>query len=126
MINVRHGLSIGIERTGSHFFLSLKVRGKLTHEDYKIITPMIDSALSGVTEPKVNALIDGSELEGWELRAAWDDFKIGLKHGREFKKIAIFGNKKWQEILSKVGSWFVSGEVQYFDNADHALSWLNE
>ncbi len=126
MINVRHGLSVGIERADNHFFMSLKASGKLTHEDYEIITPMIDSALNSVTEPKINALVDGTELEGWELRAAWDDFKIGLKHGNEFEKIAIFGNKKWQEVLSKIGSWFISGEVKYFDNAEDALFWLNE
>ena len=121
----RHGLSIGIERSGSDFFLSLKAVGKLTHKDYEIITPMIDSALNVIKEPQVKALIDGTELEGWELRAAWDDFKIGLKHGNEFVKIAIYGNKHWQEIAAKVGAWFVSGEVKYFENEEDALTWLN-
>ena len=121
----RHGLSIGIERSGSNIFLSLKAIGKLTHEDYETITPMIDSALNAVTEPQVKVLIDGTEMEGWELRAAWDDFKIGLKHGNEFVKIAIYGNKHWQEIAAKVGAWFVSGEVKYFENEEDALAWLN-
>ena len=86
---------------------------------------MIDSALNAVREPQVKALIDGTELEGWELRAAWDDFKIGLKHGNEFVKIAIYGNKNWQQIAAKVGAWFVSGEVKYFENEEDALAWLN-
>jgi hypothetical protein len=123
---VRHGLSIGIERTGRDFFLTLRATGKLTHEDYETITPMIDSALGAVKEPKVRALIDGTEMEGWELRAAWDDFKLGLKHGNEFEKIAIYGNKNWQEIAAKIGSWFVTGEVRYFDSEAQALSWLDE
>jgi hypothetical protein len=80
----RHGLSIGVERTGEVLFLSLKAQGKLTHEDYEIITPIIDSALAEVKEQQVKVLFDGTELEGWEARAAWDDFKIGLKHGNEF------------------------------------------
>jgi hypothetical protein len=122
----RHGLSIGIERVGNEFFLSLKAIGKLTHEDYKTITPMIDSALEGVKDPKVKAFFDGTELEGWELRAAWDDFKLGLKHGGEFDKIAILGNKKWQEYTSKIGSWFVSGEVKYFEDESEALAWLQK
>ncbi len=121
----RHGLSIGIERIEDNFFLSLKAVGKLTHEDYKIITPMIDSALEGIKDPKINAIIDGTELEGWELRAAWDDFRLGLKHGSEFEKIAILGNKKWQENTAKIGSWFISGEVQYFESQTDALDWLN-
>ncbi|MFV2058857.1 MAG: STAS/SEC14 domain-containing protein [Thiohalomonadales bacterium] len=122
----RHGLSIGIERFGSEFFLSLKATGKLTHEDYETITPMIDSALGAVKEPQVKVLIDGTEMEGWELRAAWDDFRLGLKHGNEFTKIAIFGNKNWQEITAKIGSWFISGEVKYFDSKNEALAWLNK
>lgn len=126
MSSIKHGLSIGIERIENDFFLSLKAVGRLTHEDYKIITPMIDSALAQVKAPKVDVLIDGTELEGWELRAAWDDFKLGLKHNNEFRKIAIYGNKNWQEITAKVGSWFISGEIKYFDNLHEALSWVKE
>ena len=123
---MRHGLSIGIERIGNDFFLSLKAVGKLTHADYEIINPMIDSALVGIKSPRIKVLVDGSELEGWELRAAWDDFKLGLKHGGEFDKIAIFGNKKWQEYSAKIGSWFISGEVKYFEDLNEALSWIKE
>ncbi|MBT6900684.1 MAG: STAS/SEC14 domain-containing protein [Nitrospina sp.] len=122
----RHGLSVGIERLESEFFLSLKAIGKLTHADYETITPMIDAALSEVKEPQVKVLLDATELEGWELRAAWDDFKLSLKHGNEFIKIAIYGNKSWQETIAKIGSWFISGEVKYFEREEDALIWLNE
>jgi hypothetical protein len=72
MSNIRHGLSIGIETVHSNIFLFLKATGKLTHEDYQTMTPMLDAALKSVQDPKVNVLIDGTELEGWEARAeAW-------------------------------------------------------
>ncbi|MDF3130085.1 STAS/SEC14 domain-containing protein [Kiritimatiellaeota bacterium B1221] len=122
----RHGVSIGIERAGQEFFLSLKAQGKLTHQDYLKITPLIDSALAEVKDPKVKVLIDGTELEGWEARAAWDDLKLGVKHGIEFEKIAIYGNKKWQEVAAKIGSWFMSGEVKFFEDEEVAVSWLYE
>jgi len=125
MSSKRHGLSIGIERSGSEFFLALKAVGKLTHEDYDVTTPMIDSALGAVTEPRVKVLIDATETEGWELRAAWDDFRLGLKHNNDFEKIAIYGSKRWQEIAVRMGAWFVSGEVKYFDGEEDALAWLN-
>ena len=126
MVYKKHGLSIGLERVDNEFFLSLKAVGKLTHADYDIINPMIESALSEVKEPKVNVLIDGTELEGWELRAAWDDLKLGLKHNNEFDKIALYGNKNWQEMAAKIGSWFVSGEMKYFENFADAMKWLKE
>lgn len=122
----KHGLSIGIESINSEFYLTLSASGKLTHDDYKIITPMIDSALAEVKQPRIKALIDATELEGWEARAAWDDFKLGLKHGNEFEKIAIYGNKRWQDMAAKIGSWFISGKMEYFEDEDAAIKWLNE
>lgn len=125
MDNSRHGLSIGIERSGNAFLVALKIQGKLTHEDYKIINPLLDAALAEVKEPKINVFLDATELEGWEARAAWDDLKLGLKHGSEFEKIAIVGNKAWLKAFAKLGNWFISGEIVYFDSEQQALSWLN-
>lgn len=102
----------------------MKAIGKLTHEDYQVITPMIDSALEGVDSPQVNVFLDASELDGWELRAAWDDYKFGMKHKKDFSKIAIVGNKKWLEITAKIGSWFMSGEIKFFESSDDAMQWL--
>lgn len=86
----RHGIAIGIDRINSEFFLTLKPTGKLTHNDYQTITPLINSALGSVKDPHVKMLIDGTEMEGWELRAAWDDFRLILKHGSSFVKVAIW------------------------------------
>ncbi len=126
MSSTRHGFTVGIERIGNEFFLSFKAMGKLRHEDYEMITPMIESALVGVKHPKIKALFDATELEGWEVRAAWDDLKLGLKHGSEFEKIAMYGNKNWQALATKIGSWFISGEAKYFENYDTAVAWLQE
>lgn len=122
----RHGLSIGIESINNEFYLTLKASGKLTHEDYETISPMIDSALAEIEHPEIKALIDATELQGWEARAAWDDFKLGLKHGNEFVKIAIYGNKRWQDMAAKIGSWFISGEMKYFEDEEAAIEWLNK
>ena len=120
----RHGLSMGIERVDEHVFLTMKAVGKLTHQDYEMINPMIDSSLASVKDPKVKVFLDASELDGWGLRAAWDDLKLGLKHGNEFDKIAIYGNKKWQELAAKVGSWFITGDIRYFEDSAEAIAWL--
>ncbi|PMG43298.1 STAS/SEC14 domain-containing protein [Shewanella sp. 10N.286.52.B9] len=121
-----HGLSIGIERVNDDVYLSLKATGTLTHNDYLVITPLLDAALAEVKHPKVNVFIDGTELDGWELRAAWDDLKLGLQHNNEFKKVAIWGNKNWQNYSTKVAAWFMSGEVQFFEEKAKALAWLEK
>jgi len=120
----RHGISIGIERIDKEFYMTFSIIGKLTHEDYEVVIPMIDSALEGVKEPKIKMLVDVTQLEGWELRAAWDDFKIGLKHGNQFERIAMLGNKPWQEWAVKVAGWFTSAKVEYFEDEADAITWL--
>ena len=121
----KHGLSIGIERVNDAFLMTMSIVGKLRHEDYEVIVPMLESAIEGVKDPKVKVLVDMREFDGWELRAAWDDLKLGLKHGNDFSKIAIIGNKKWEEYMAKVGSWFIAGEMKYFESEGDACEWLN-
>ncbi len=124
MATTRHGISIGIERINDHLYMTFKAFGILTHDDYEVMVPMIESALKGIDEPAIDALIDLSEMEGWQARAAWDDFKLGMKHRRDFKRIAVIGNNKWEELFSRVGGWFISGELQYFEDEREACEWL--
>lgn len=118
------GISIGIERVNSDILIQLTAVGTLTHEDYQSIVPILESAIAGVKQEDVKVLLDATEFDGWELRAAWDDFKIGLKHGREFGKIAIVGHKDWQKKISKLADWFISGEIEFFENKAAAMQWL--
>ncbi|MCL7743559.1 STAS/SEC14 domain-containing protein [Guyparkeria hydrothermalis] len=126
MTGKRHGLSIGVERHGAYSLLVLRAVGHLTHADYEQIAPVIEGALSGVKEPRLRALVEATEFEGWEPRALWDDFRLGLRHGAVFDRIAIWGDKRWQEVAAKIGSWFISGEARFFESRDEALRWLAE
>lgn len=124
MLINEHGVSVGIHRVNDAFFMRVAVQGKLTHEDYKVIIPLLDNAVAGVDGAHIKLLVECRDFEGWELRAAWDDFKLGLKHGREFKKIAIVGDKPWEKAIARVGSWFIGGEMKFFEDRRQAIQWL--
>ncbi len=121
-----HGVSIGISRVGEAFFLKLKIHGKLTHEDYAMMIPMIENALVGVKEPEIRVLVDARDFEGWELQAAWDDLKFGLRHNKEFSKLAFVGDKSWEKYSIKISNWFMSGDMRYFEDIEDAITWLNQ
>ena len=118
------GFTIGIERVNSDIFISFKAVGTLTHDDYLSISPLIAGALEQVTDAQVDVLFDATEFEGWEVRAAWDDLKLVLSHNNEFKNVAICGNKRWLQVAAKIGGWFMSGDIKYFDDIQDALEWL--
>jgi len=125
MSDYHHGFSVSIERTGDErVLLSMHARGKLEHQDYEMLVPMLESAIAGMEHPRVDVLFDMRDLEGWEIRAAWDDLKLGLKHGRQFNKVAMIGNRAWQEAAAKIGSWFIGGEARVFEDRAEALAWL--
>ncbi|MGF1683198.1 STAS/SEC14 domain-containing protein [Photobacterium minamisatsumaniensis] len=121
-----HGIYAEIDTVDDKVFMEFKAVGTLTHQDYEKITPLIDKALDGIDNPIVDVYIDGTDFEGWQLQAAWDDLKLGLKHGKKFHKVAIYGNQDWQEVMSKVGGWFVTGEVKFFEEPLDAIAWLRE
>lgn len=124
MVVREHGISLGIHRIENQFFLRLVVQGKLTHDDYTLMTPMLDQALAGIADPDIKMLVECRQFEGWELRAAWDDFRLGLKHGSKFGRIAIVGDKPWEKAVARIGSWFIEGEMQFFEDSRQALRWL--
>ncbi len=119
-----HGLTFGITRYDGDFYMNIRIKGKLTHEDYQLMVPMLEQAIKDVKNPHIKVLVDMRKFKGWELRAAWDDMKLGIKHNQEFSKIALLGNKNWEKLAAKVTNWFSCGEVEYFENKAKALSWL--
>ena len=119
-----HGLYFGIIRFANNFYMNIKITGKLTHADYEIMVPMLETAIKDVKDPKINTIVDMRNFEGWELRAAWDDLKLGVKHNRKFARIALVGNKNWEKVAAKVSNWFISGESRYFEDIEEALVWL--
>jgi hypothetical protein len=121
----KHGFTIGLIRLDDENIVSMSAMGTLHDEDYKTMVPIIESLFKGIDSAKVKILFDASKLEGWDLKAAWDDFKFGLDHSSDFSKIAFLGDKKWEQIAAKIGNWFIPGEVKYFENEHAALQWLS-
>lgn len=124
MSHTIHGVSVGIERHHQQMMVVMKASGTLTHEDYQSITPMLIGALRAIVQPKVKILVDITDFEGWELRAAWDDFRLGMKMGSNIDKIAIYGHKSWQDMAAKIGAWFIKGEMRAFEKYEDAIEWL--
>jgi len=122
---VKHGISIGLNRVDEFFFIKMTIVGKLTHNDYELVTPLLENALKSVNKPYISLLVDARAFDGWSLESAWDDLKLGLKHNSEFEKIAFVGNKSWQEYSIKISNLFALGSMEYFENIDDALAWLS-
>ena len=123
-MQITENMAIDIVPNGAVLDVTLKATGKLTHADYAVMVPMMQQAIQSIPNIKVNMLLDATEFEGWELEAAWDDFKFGMEYKDTFLKIAIVGTESWQEYMAKMGDWFMHGEVKFFYDLIQAQNWI--
>ena len=106
--------------------LGFKMSGKLHDEDYKTFVPVIDAAVA--KEGKVRLLAQFHDFHGWDLHALWDDVKFATTHCTKIDRIALVGDRKWEEWMAKVCKPFTLAKIRYFDAADvgAAWAWLGE
>ncbi len=105
---------------------AFKVSGKLTDADYQAFIPRVEEILQ--QETPISLLITLEDFEGWEAKAAWDDFKFGVKHQQDFARIAVLGENAMEHWMTMIGNAFVDTEVRYFDESQsqQALQWLGQ
>jgi hypothetical protein len=111
---------------GTGNVLGFKLSGKLHDEDYKAFVPAIDSVIA--KHGKARLLAQFHDFQGWDMHALWDDIKFSTTHCTQIERIALVGEKKWEEWMAKVCKPFTMAKIQYFDASeiDKAWTWVNE
>ena len=104
--------------------LAFRVSGKLHDDDYKHFVPIIDAAIAA--HGKVRLLAQFHDFHGWDMHALWDDTKFATSHCSDVERIAMVGDKKWEEWMAKVCAPFTHAKLHYFDvsASEAAWSWL--
>ena len=106
--------------------LRVDVSGKLTQADYNELIPSWERMIA--RHGSMRLLFVMEDFHGWQPDAAWDDFRFDREHGHQIERVAMVGEKKWQEWISKLGALFTGTEVKYFDRTqlDAAEKWIRE
>ncbi len=109
-------------KTGNQKIVGFKLSGKLHDADYKLFVPALETAIAAAGKIRMFAQFD--DFHGWDLHAAWDDMKFGAKHFSDFERIAMVGDKKWEEWMAKVCKPFSKASVKYFDVSEAGAAWV--
>ena len=117
---------IELLKSDSPEVVAFRLSGKLHDEDYKTFVPLVDAAIA--KEGKARILAQFHDFHGLDMHALWDDIKFATTHCTTIERIALVGEKKWEEWMAKVCKPFTMAKVQYFDASqiDKAWAWLNE
>lgn len=94
--------------------LGITATGKVTHEDYR--TTLIPKAEAMLANGPIKMLyVIGKDCTGFELEALWDDGGFGMKHWRDFGRIAVVTEHAWLRSVISMFTPFIRGEVRLFD-----------
>jgi SpoIIAA-like len=101
--------------------LGFKISGKLHDEDYKRFVPLVDEGIA--KDGKVRVLAQFEDFHGWDAHALWDDIKFSTTHCTKIERIALVGEKKWEEWMAKICKPFTMAKIKYFDASQSAAAW---
>jgi hypothetical protein len=111
------------EEMGSNL-ITVTVTGKLVREDYERFVPKIETIIKRVGKLRILFLMQ--DFHGWDLGAVWEDIKFDMKHFSDIVKLALVGDKKWEQWMASFCKPFTTAKIQYFDvsQREEAQEWL--
>jgi hypothetical protein len=117
-------VEVNSEAKDGHKVLIVIAKGKLSKEDYEAFVPAIERLIK--EEGKVRLIFEMHDFHGWEAGALWEDIKFDLKHFADIERLALVGDKKWEEWMAKFCQPFTTADIRYFDQsrAAEAESWI--
>jgi universal stress protein A len=101
--------------------LAYRVTGRLRHADYQALLPQPEQHIQD--KGKLSVLFELRDFRGWDLAAAWDDFRFTLDHADDFGRIAVVGARRLERWMTALSSPFVGGEIRFFDESQLAEAW---
>jgi hypothetical protein len=105
--------------------IGIEAFGKVTHDDYKnFLIPKVEALIA--KGPVKLLFAAGEAFEGYELEALWDDAAFGVKHWRDFSRIAVVADQTWLRATVTMFNPFFPCEVRLFELGDlnKAKSWI--
>ncbi|MFC0561318.1 STAS/SEC14 domain-containing protein [Halalkalibacter alkalisediminis] len=77
---------------------------------------------------RLNLVLFLTELTGYSMQAIMEDLMFGARHLREFHKIAVFSDKKWMELSTRISEYIPGVQVRHFDfgKREKALEWFEQ
>jgi len=108
------------------YSLAIHDSGKLLKADYEQFVPEFERLLQ--QHGTLRLLFDMSDFHGWDVSAAWEGTKFGVKHFADIKRLAMVGEKAWQHGMAIFCNPFTKATIRFFDHADaaEARKWLSE
>jgi len=112
-----------VEETNKEL-LAVRVSGKLTSEDFELYKQQIADRMA--LSHAARLYFEMTDFDGWEPGSFLENAFFDLVNGREYGRVAMVGNKKWQKWAAQLASPVKKEGVHYFHLTDKesAMRWV--
>ena len=106
--------------------LGFEAKGEVTGADYEsVLIPAVEEMFSRQKSLRFMYCL-GDEFTGFDVKAIWDDAKVGLQHLTAWERVAVVTNVGWISTAVKAFGFIMPGQVRVFSNSElaEAQRWL--
>jgi hypothetical protein len=105
--------------------MTLRASGLLKEDELLGVQKKMAAVISKQKKARILVLVE--DFEGWDPNGTWNDFSFQDKLDPSIEKMAIVGDKKWQDLALMFSAQGLRGfPIEYFVPADlgKAQAWL--
>jgi hypothetical protein len=105
-----------------------RLNGKVTGQDYEtIVIPKVDAVAEETGKVRFLLILETS-IGNFNIKAIWEDLKVGLKHLSQWHKTAIVSDEKGVNVFTDTLGQLLPGPVKSFTLAEQeeAKRWIAE
>lgn len=114
-----------IEVNRENEVLALHISGKLSEQEFDALALPLREYVQQVADPHLLMIME--HFTGWKSTAAfWKDIKLDVQYIGKFERIAIAGDRKWQQWATRLLNPLTRSRMRFFDldDTDEAWNWI--
>ena len=118
-------MAIELHEEGGGRILDVHASGELTTDDYARLRPELERLIQ--EHGRISILIELHDFHGWNPEALREGAKPTLRHFDDVDRLAVVGEKRWQEGAAEFWRPFTTAEISYFDHEHEgaARQWVS-
>lgn len=99
-----------------------RFEGSIGKEDYAVLVPEMERLVEEHGEAQILCDLSGFTSE---RPSAWlDDLRFGREFHRTISKMAIVGDRHWEQWVATMAAPLYAREARFFPTAERAWEWL--
>ncbi len=101
--------------------VGFKVTGRFTGGQMKAFANRLEAVVAEFGP--VRLLVELEDFRGIELDVLWQKAKFTFAHLRDIERMAVVGDRLWEEWWVKMAGALLRAETSYFDETDIDAAW---